>query len=45
MEVILLLTLLMHCISLRSKSYIDSPESVKNKKPTINPKNNDDNCF
>ena len=26
-------------------SYIDSPEWLKNKKATINPKNNDDNCF
>ena len=26
-------------------SYIDSPEWIKNKKLTINPKNNDDNCF
>ena len=26
-------------------SYIDSPEWIKNKKATINPKNNDDNCF
>ena len=25
--------------------YIDSPEWLKNKKATINPKNNDDNCF
>ena len=29
----------------RSGSYIDSPEWLKNKKATINPKNNDDNCF
>ena len=29
----------------RGKSYIDSPESTKNKKATINPKNNDDKCF
>ena len=29
----------------RSGSYIDSPEQLKNKKTTINPKNNDDNCF
>ena len=28
----------------RSGSYIDSPEWLKNKKATINPKN-DDNCF
>ena len=26
-------------------SYVDSPERLKNKKATINPKNNDDNCF
>ena len=26
-------------------SYIDSPEWLKNKKATINLKNNDDNCF
>ena len=26
-------------------SYIDSPEWLKNKKATINPKNNNDNCF
>ena len=26
-------------------SYIDSPEWLKNKKATINPKNNDDNCL
>ena len=29
----------------RGGSYIDSPEWLKNKKATINPKNNDDNCF
>ena len=29
----------------RSGSYIDSPEWLKNKKATINPENNDDNCF
>ena len=29
----------------RSVSYIDSPEWLKNKKTTINPKNNDDKCF
>ena len=29
----------------RGKSYVDSPEWLKNKKATINPKNNDDNCF
>ena len=26
-------------------TYIDSPEWLKHKKATINPKNNDDNCF
>ena len=29
----------------RSGSYIDSPECLENKKPSINPQNNDDNCF
>ena len=29
----------------RGGSYIDSPKWLKNKKPTINPKNNDDKCF
>ena len=29
----------------REGSYIDSPEWLKNTKATINPKNNDDNCF
>ena len=29
----------------RGGSYIDSPEWLKNKKATINPENNDDNCF
>ena len=29
----------------RGRSYIDSPEWLKNKKTTINPKNNDDKCF
>ena len=42
MEVILLLMVLTHCILIlslsRGKSYIDSPEWVKNKKATINPK-------
>ena len=34
-------------ISLNRKgsSYIDSPKWLKNKKATINPKNNDNNCF
>ena len=37
----------LHKISLnRGSSYIDSPEWLKNKKATINPKNKkDDNCF
>ena len=36
----------LHKISLnRSGSYIDSPKWLKNKKSTINPKNNDDKCF
>ena len=35
-----------HKISLnRGGSYIDSPEWLKNKKATINPKTNDDKCF
>ena len=29
----------------RGKSYIDSPKWLKNKKSTINPKNNDHKCF
>ena len=29
----------------RGGSYIDSPKWLKNKKATINPKNNDDRCF
>ena len=29
----------------RGGSYIDSPEWIKNKKVTINPKNNDDNML
>ena len=29
----------------RGGSYIDCPKWLKNKKATINPKNNDDNCF
>ena len=29
----------------REGSYIDSPKWLKNKKPTINSKNNDDKCF
>ena len=29
----------------RGGSYIDSPQWLKNKKSTINPKSNDDKCF
>ena len=29
----------------KQRSYIDSPKWFKNKKETINPKNDDDNCF
>ena len=29
----------------RGRSYKDSPAWIKNKKATINPKNNDDKCF
>ena len=29
----------------RGGSYIDSPEWLENKNATVNPKNNDDNCF
>ena len=29
----------------RGKSYIDSPEWLKNKKATINPKINENRCF
>ena len=36
----------LHKISLnKGGSYIDSPRWLKNKKATINPKNNDDKCF
>ena len=36
----------LHKISLnRGGSYIDSSKWLKNKKATINPKNNDDKCF
>ena len=36
----------LHKLSLkRGKSYVDSPKWLKNKKATINPKNNDDKCF
>ena len=29
----------------RRRSYVDPPKQLKNKKATINSKNNDDNCF
>ena len=29
----------------RNESYVDSPKCLKNKKPTINPKANDNKCF
>ena len=29
----------------RGRSYIDPPKWLKNKKATLNPENNDDNCF
>ena len=37
----------LHKTSLKRKgrSYVDSPEWIKNKKATIDPKNNDNNCF
>ena len=36
----------LHKISVnRGESYIDSSEWLKNKKATINPKNNHDECF
>ena len=36
----------LHKISLnRRGSYIDPPKCLKNKKTTINPRNNDDKCF
>ena len=36
----------LHKISLKKGgSYIDTTEWLKNKKATINPKNNDDKCF
>ena len=40
------LNYIFHKIDLkRSGSYIDSPKWIKNKKATINPKNEDNNCF
>ena len=45
LEVILFLIVLIHCL-IRGGSYIDSPKWLKNKKTTVNPKNNDnDKCF
>ena len=52
-EVSLFLIVLVYCITILKKtslkrtgsSYIDFPEWLKNKKATINPKINDDNCF
>ena len=49
----LFLIVLIYCITIFKKTslkrigslYIDSPEWLKNKKATINQKNNDDNCF
>ena len=36
----------LHKVSLnRGGSYTDSPKWLKNKKATINPKNNNDKCF
>ena len=32
-------------LSRKGSSFIDSPKWLKNKKATINPKNNDNNCF
>ena len=32
-------------LSRKGGSFIDSPKWLKNKKATINPKNNDNNCF
>ena len=41
-----LLSYHLHKTSLkRGKSYIESPEWLKNESATINPKNDDDNCF
>ena len=41
-----LLSYSFHKISLkRAKSYIKSPEWVKNKRATVNPKNKDNKCF
>ena len=41
-----LLYYLLHRISVkRGESYVDSPKWLKDKKATINPRNNDDDCF
>ena len=45
-DLLSLLSYHLHKTSLkRGKSYIESPEWLKNKRATINPKNDDDNCF
>ena len=45
-ERVSLLRYKLHKISLRrGGSYIDSPKWIKNKKGTINPKNEDDKCI
>ena len=45
-EIVDLLYYHLHKTSLkRGKSYTKSPEWLENKRATINPKNNDDNCF
>ena len=45
-ERVVLLRYKLHKISLRrAGSYIDSPNWIKNKKGTINPKHEDDKCF
>ena len=45
-ERVVLLRYKLHKISLRrGDSYIDSPKWIKNKKGTLNPKNEDDKCF
>ena len=45
-ERVVLLKYKLHKLSLRrAGSYIDSPKWIKNKKATINPKNEDNCCF
>ena len=45
-ERVALLKYKLHKISLRrAGSYIDSPKWIKNKRATINPKNEDNGCF